>query len=283
MINMIGKIINVSEFELKFGNKQRQINAYACFKEKKYNTTLIIFSFIGENKLYYGNAHVKTDKIVIMKLNQDKSELVKTFINDLLNDKLDDYEITNLDNLNNVEIISFNDIDIDNNKIVELDNKTIPKPEMVQEEKVSNYKLVIFVVVGLILLIIASYVFVNRKRIFHNEKNYECVVSYVHDELDVKVNEARNINFINKKLNNIDIQVDYLFNDSSDYLEFKRNKKEYNYNLYKEGSYKYVDDENTLKYFYNNYNDNTLNNKKLENVIKDLENKGYKCNLIEKE
>ena len=32
---MIGKVISVGEFELKFGNKQREINAYACFKEKK--------------------------------------------------------------------------------------------------------------------------------------------------------------------------------------------------------------------------------------------------------
>ena len=82
----------------------------------------------------------------------------------------------------------------------------------------------------------------------------------------------------------MDIEVDYLFNDKSDYLSFKRNKKEFNYSLYKDGSYKYLDDEATLKMFYNNYKDDTLNNNsKLDDIINNLESKGYKCNLIEKE
>ena len=46
---MIGKVIYVGEFVFKFGNRQREINAYACFKEKKYNTTVIVFGFVGEN------------------------------------------------------------------------------------------------------------------------------------------------------------------------------------------------------------------------------------------
>lgn len=280
---MIGKVVGVNEFELKYGNKQRKINAYACFKEKKYNTTFLIFSFVGQNKLYYCNAHVKTDKIVIIKFNQDKSNIVYTFINDLFNDKLENYEIIDLDNHNVVEIISFNNIDFDIDKLIELDNKTIPKPENNEVEKVSNYKLVIFIVISLILLILFSYIFINREKIFKNEKVYECIINYEQEELDVKVKEIRSINFINNKMDNMDIKVDYLFNDRSNYLEFKRNKKEYNYNLYKDGSYKYVDDQNVLKFFYNSYNENTLNNKKLNDIIKELENKGYKCNLIEKE
>lgn len=282
---MIGKVINVGEFELKFGNKQREINAYACFKEKKYNTTIIIFGFVGDNKVYYGNAHVKKDKIVIMKLNQDKSELVNTFIDDLLKDDLKDYEITKLDNTNMVEIISYNDLDINTDKLKLLDDKTIPKPEIKnEEEKVSNHKLVIFIILGLILLIAVSYIFVNRENIFKSKKDYECITSYNHKELDVKVTETRNINFINNKINIMDIEVDYLFNDKSDYLTFKRNKKEFSYSLYEDGSYKYLDDEATLKMFYNNYKENNLNNNnKLKDVINILESKGYKCNLIEKE
>ena len=82
----------------------------------------------------------------------------------------------------------------------------------------------------------------------------------------------------------MDIEVDYLFNDRSDFLSFKRNKKEYNYSLYKDGSYKYLDDEALLKMFYTNYKENNLNNNnKLKDVINILESKGYKCNLIEKE
>ena len=281
---MIGKVINVGEFELKFGNKQRQINAYACFKEKKYNTTIIVFSFVGDNNIYYGNAHVKNNKIVIMKLNQDKSELINTFIDNLLNNSINDYKIIKLDTIETVEIISYNNLEIDNNKIKSLDDKTIPKPEIKnEEEKVSNHKLVIFIVLGLILLGVGSYIFVNRENIFNNKKDYECVTSYDHDELDVKVTEIRSINFVNKKINIMDIEVDYLFNNRSDYLSFKRNKKEFNYSLYKDGSYKYLDEEDTLKMFYTNYKDNNLKNNKLDNVIKDLESKGYKCNLIEKE
>ena len=188
MINMIGKKINVSEFELKFGNKQREINAYACFKEKKYNTTIIVFSFVGTNNVYYGNAHVKKDKIVIMKLNQDKSELVNTFIDDLLKDDLKDYEVTKFDNIEMVEIISYNNLEIDNIKLKSLDDKTIPKPEIKdEEEKVSNHKLVIFIVLGLIILGIGSYIFVNRENIFNSKLDYECITSYNHNKLDVKV------------------------------------------------------------------------------------------------
>lgn len=281
---MIGKIIDVSEYELKFGNKQRQINAYACFKEKKYNTTIIVFSLVGDNKVYYGNAHVKNNKIVIMKLNQDKSDLVNTFIDDLLKDNLGDYEITKLDNIEMVEIISYNNLDIDFDKMKSLDDKTIPKPEIKDEkEKVSNSKLVIFIILGLILLGIGSYIFVNRETIFNSKKDYECVISYDHEELDVKVTEIRSINFVNKKINIMDIEVDYLFNDRSDFLSFKRNKKEYNYSLYKDGSYKYLDEEDTLKMFYTKYKDNTLSEYKLKEVINNLESKGYKCKLIEKE
>lgn len=281
---MIGKVINVGEFELKFGNKQREINAYACFKEKKYNTTIIVFSFIGDNNVYYGNAHVKKDKIVIMKLNQDKDDLVLKFIEDLLKENLDDYEITKLDDVEMVEIISYNNLEISSDKLKSLDDKTIPKPVIKdEEEKVSNHNLVIFFGLGLALLGIGSYIFANRENIFNNKKNYECVTSYNHNELDVKVSESRNINFVNNKINIMDIEVDYLFNDKSDYLSFKRNKKEFNYSLYKDGSYKYLDDEAILKMFYTNYKDNDLNNDKLDDVINFYEGKGYKCNLIEKE
>ena len=274
---MIGKVINVGEFELKFGNRQREINAYACFKEKKYNTTIIIFGFVGDNKVYYGNAHVKKDKIVIMKLNQDKSDLVNTFIDDLLKDDLKDYEITKLDDIEMVEIISYNNLEIDSDKLKSLDDKTIPKPEIKnEEEKVSNHKLVIFIVLGLILLGIGSYIFVNRENIFNNKKDYECIINYNHKELDVKVTEIRSINFINNKINKTDIEVDYLFNDSSDYLSFKRNKKEFNYSLYNDGSYKYLDDDSTLKMFYTNYKENTLNKTKLDDDIEYYESKGYK-------
>ena len=281
---MIGKVINVGEFELKFGNKQREINAYACFKEKKYNTTIIVFSFIGDNNVYYGNAHVKKDKIVIMKLNQDKDDLVLKFIEDLLKENLDDYEITKLDDVEMVEIISYNNLEISSDKLKSLDDKTIPKPVIKdEEEKVSNHNLVIFFGLGLALLGIGSYIFANRENIFNNKKDYECVTSYNHNELDVKVSESRNINFVNNKINIMDIEVDYLFNDKSDYLSFKRNKKEFNYSLYKDGSYKYLDDEAILKMFYTNYKDNDLKNDKLDDVINFYEGKGYKCNLIEKE
>lgn len=281
---MIGKVISVSEFELKFGNKQRQINAYACFKEKNYNTTIMVFSFVGDNNVYYGNAHVKKEKTVIMKLNQDKSELVNTFIINLLKDNLNDYEITKLDDIEMVEIISYNNLEIDNKKLKELDDKTIPKPEIIEEkEKVSNYKLVIFIVLTLIFLGIASYLFVNKEKIFYSNKKYECIKNYTHDELDVEVTEVRTINFINNKINVMDIEVDYLFNNNDEYFKYKKNKKEFNYSLYKDGTYKYSDGEKTLKMFYDNYKDENLQSDKVKEIINVYENKGYKCNLIEKE
>ena len=183
-----------------------------------------------------------------------------------------------------VEIISYNNIEIDTNRLKNLDDKTIPKPELKEDvEKVSNYKLVILIVLSLLLVGFGSFIIIKREDIFNNKKDYECITSYKHNELDVKVTEVRSINFINNKINRLNIEVDYLFDDQSDYLSFKRNKKEFNYNLYKDGSYKYLDKENTLKMFYTNYKEDSLNKDKLKDVISYYEGKGYKCNLIEKE
>ena len=70
---MIGKKIRVSELEFKYGTRASNIKAYACFKDEKFNTNIIIYSFEGDTNFYYGNAHVKEDKIIIMIFTNSKS------------------------------------------------------------------------------------------------------------------------------------------------------------------------------------------------------------------
>jgi hypothetical protein len=75
----------------------------------------------------------------------------------------------------------------------------------------------------------------------------------------------------------MDVVVDFKFEDMANYQEVKFNNKEYEYSVYDEGSYKYVDDEMKLRMFYNNFIDKDLKASKSEGIIEHYRIKGYEC------
>lgn len=280
---MIGKKIRVSELEFKYGTRASNIKAYACFKDEKFNTNIIIYSFEGDNNFYYGNAHVKDNKIIIMKLSLDKDELVLKFIDNLLEDKLEGYEIVDIQNKESVEIISFNELKIDNDKLIKLEEKTIKVEEVVEEQKTKkkgNLKLILLFLLIFIIMIIGGYVYFNMDKIFIKNTRYQCVLTYEHEELNTKVEEIRTMEFTNNNLIKMDVVVDFKFEDMADYQEVKFNNKEYEYSVYDEGSYKYVDDEMKLRMFYNDFTDNDLKATKSEGIIEHYRIKGYECSEL---
>ena len=280
---MIGKIIRVNELEFKYGTKLSNIKAYACFKDEKFNTNIIIYSFEGDNNFYYGNAHVKENKIIIMKLTLNKDELVLKFIDDLLEDKLDSYEIMNIQNKDAVEIISCNELKIDNDKLNKLEDKTIKVEEVVEEKKKNkgSFKLVLIFILIFIIMILGLFIYFNKDKLFITHSKYQCVLTYNHEELNANIEETRTLEFTNNNIENMDIVVDFKFEDMADYQEVKFNNKEYEYSVYDEGSYKYVDEEMKLRMFYNDFIDQDLKATKSEGIIEHYKTKGYECKELQ--
>lgn len=280
----IGKILNVNEYELKFGNKQQKIIAYACFKEKNDNTPLIVFSFVGDNKLYYANAHVKTNKIILMKTKQEKDDLILKFIDDYINDlNKDNYIIIPVIEKDYVEIISYNTLKENDVDLVKLQDLTIyKKEEKVVKTKV-NKKFIIIFMIFFIILLAGCYVFINKEKLFPVLEKYSCIYNYKHDELNVDVEERRELSFTNKKLTLENLIVSYKFNDEEEYFYFKNNNLEFNYSPYGKGTCKYIDTSDTLRMFYDNYKNKELDFDKMSSVIEFYELKGYKCIKIVEE
>lgn len=279
---MIGKKMRVSELEFKYGTRPSNIKAYACFKNKQFNTNIIIYSLDNDNNFYYGNAHLNNDKIIIMKLSINKDELVLKFINDFLEDKLDEYEIIDIQNKTSVEIISYNELKVENDIVVKLENKTIKVEEKIvdKKKKKSGFKLILIYLFIFIIMILGFYVYFNREKIFIKNSKFQCVLNYKHDELDVDVEEVRTLIFQNNKLENIDIVVDFKFEKMEDYQDVKLNNKQYVYSVYGTGTFKYVDDSLMLRMFYNNFVDKELENDD-DKIIESYKIKGYECKEIE--
>jgi hypothetical protein len=219
-----------------------------------------------------------------MKLNLNKDELVLKFIEDLLEDKLDSYEIIDIQNKESVEIISCNELKLDNDKLIKLEEKTIKVEEIVTEQptkKKGNTKLILLFLFIFITMIIGGYIYINKDKIFIKNTKYQCELTYKHEELNADILETRTIDFTNNNLVKMDIVVDFKFNDMADYQKVKFNKKEYEYSVYDQGSYKYVDEEMKLRMFYNDFIDKKLKATKSEGIIEHYRIKGYECKELQ--
>ena len=186
---MIGKVIKVDDYKFIYGQDTIYINVYGAFKYKKNGNKYIIYSY-DDKKLYYGSLFVKNNSIVIMTSKDDVVDVVKTFIDSIMNGKSDEnFEIISLDNIVSSEIIDQHEVDmnIDINKLKDI---TIPKPKSLEKENVKRVKKKIsptWVVIILVIIIVAVFLFVIPEIITGKNSSYLCTKSYFHDMLPATV------------------------------------------------------------------------------------------------
>lgn len=282
---MIGKKLKVNDYKLTYGQETQIINMYGAFKNAKSGNKYAIYSYEKQNKLCYGSFFVRGNEAVIMKSKEEQSELIKEFVDYLLNEKENDkFEIISLDKIEAIQIIDeyISGEAVDLNK---LDEITIPKP-IVKEEKETNQKKktvsIATICLTLLFLVIIAFFFVNPEVIIGKDKNYSCTKSYLHKKMPSSVTEEILLTFSGKgNITNIDLVTDYIFNDVEYYVEFK--EKSYFYQYMEEGdSYKFIDDKYTYRIFssINTKEEYFLPTEEKE-LIKHYQDKGYTCKVVD--
>ena len=134
---MSGKELRISSNDLYGNVDDRIVRVYACFEHSKYMNNYIVFSFgTDNNKLCYGSVHLKENSLVIFSVKNDVEKYILEFTNQYINDKLDDFKIISLNNINKVELVSYNETEFD--KLLLLDEKAIPKVIVKEEVKESK-------------------------------------------------------------------------------------------------------------------------------------------------
>lgn len=249
---MIGKKIRVNEYKLTYGQETQFLNIYGVFKNKKTGNKYAIYSYeSNQNILYYGTFFQRNSDAVIMKSKENPKELIKNFIDLILDQKEDkNFEILSLDKIETVQIIDEYQVDfkVDINKLDEL---TIEKPiikEEVIEQKKKNISLAnIFFTI--FLLVIVAFFIVNPEIIIGKNKYYSCTKTYFHEKLPATITEEIKLTFSGKGVvTNIEEISNYVFRDADYYTKFKENS--YFYQYIEEGdTYKFVDEEITYRLF----------------------------------
>lgn len=298
---MYGKVLKKSEYEIKFGAKDQQINVFICFKSLKNSISYVIFSYIDKEnngKLQYGMLHKNGTKLVSMEPKSGSEEIIKDIVWKITNNQsLDSYKIIDIKNSDKIEIISSNTIDIKPEVILKLIDLTIPKEkkEIEEDTKSNNNGCLIFIIIILILGIsgMTAYDIIMKKIGLGQELICEKETS------DTKINA-----FVNKKVNILYNRVDdfdkiienisYKFNNYDNYNNFREKGTYYQYLskssndqtgiTWDDSNYKFINivtlTEN-IEYFIEDTNIALKGNVDEDKAI--LENQGYKCTKQKRE
>lgn len=280
---MIGKILKIKDVNMSFNQKEKNIVVFACFSHVKYNENYIIFTNkdeYGKGILYYGTIHTKDNTIIIFDVKQDKENVIFDFINKLTsNFNYAEYKVIDITNFTQAEIISNNEKNVGSDFLTKLDNLTIEKPkvDLILDEKKETLAYLYFtLIVFIILLFGAIYIYINRDIYLKRYENVACTLNNVDDELNANYSEKIYLRFNQKsELTTIKHNISYEFYNKKDYNNFKYNNMWIEYDIDK---YKFDDDK--LMFIYNN-TDNVDDNYKLitsyDEVISYYEELGYKC------
>lgn len=249
---MIGKKIKVSDYKFKYGQEINYINIYGVFKNTKSGNKYAIYSYENdERKIFYGTFFQRNNEAVIMTSKEDPKEIVKEFIDSLLQETMNDkFEIISIEKIETVEIIDEYSLDssVDIKKLYDL---TIPKPvvevpKAPQKKKSISLAGIFFCI---FIVVVIAFFFVNPEVIIGKNKEYKCTKTYYHRSLPASVNEEVSLVFNGKgKIISVDIISDYVFSDTTYYKEFK--DKSYFYKYIEEGdTYKFEDSTYTYRLF----------------------------------
>lgn len=229
---MNGKELKVVENEFKFGAKTRIVNVFGVFKYKPNGGLYVIYVDVDTKNSYvcYGSAHVKNGSILCMHSNkQEDTEAVKEYIFKVINEeKLDDFEIISLNDVNEIEIIGSKNFEIKNDVLEKLIEKTIPQKEKTLEQKEETKKksspisTILFI---LILALIGGGVYYYYDDIISASKVSKviyCTKQYPHEEVtSATVEETKRFKFGNDdRLTNLEETTKFVFSTEDAYLDF---------------------------------------------------------------
>ena len=233
---MNGKKVKVKQSNLQFGAVDRYVNILGCFKYKTNGNVYIIYSDIDNkyNVIYYGSGHVRYDLSLCMPI-RDKikeEEIIKEYIFKVVNDEvLDNFELINLDNVNDIEIIDSTKLDLKSEVFNNLIDNVLPKEEKIQEEKndevLSKKKkkfslkpVLLGVIMASVLIFLYYILFVATPGEGGIAKSITCTKTYRHKELEADIEEVNKYNFnVNDELKFINSTINYQF-EESDYDDF---------------------------------------------------------------
>lgn len=270
---MSGKELRISSNDLYGNVDDRIVRVYACFEHSKYMNNYIVFSFgTDNNKLCYGSVHLKENSLVIFSVKNDVEKYILEFTNQYINDKLDDFKIISLNNINKVELVSYNETEFD--KLLLLDEKAIPKVIVKEEVKESKPVFLYLVVFVLILLALGLTLLYFKPELFAIKyKGLECTNKLYDNEMTLYYDIEKTIMFDkDDKVEKIDVVRIYNFLDNGSYLEFK-NRDDHNKYFNNGEGYKYIDEEFKFKVFYKE--DSVIDD--YDEMLTYLKREGFSC------
>ncbi len=279
LIYMYGKILKISNNDLYGNVDDRRVSLFAAFTHKKYMNKYAIFTFTDEynkNKLYCASIHLKDTSIVTFSVREDEIAYINKFAEELLAGNIDtnEYELIDISNISKIELISNSPIDF--NRLIELDNLTIPK-DTAQITTVDTPKKPVFLYVLLIICLIflggVIYIHYNPSILDVKLNKLDCTMTGYDKKLELPYTSVATVKFDRKNiLLSIDKVDTYTFSDNEKYYDFKDNNRE-STSFKVEGSYKYNDDDLTLKTIYQD----KLIIYEYDEVSRYMKKEGYDC------
>lgn len=272
---MSGKVLKVSSNDLYGNVDDRIVRVYACFCHTKYMNNYVVFSIEGDTKkLCYGSIHLKNNSLVIFSVKDDVKKYILDFLNEYMNNKLIEFEIMKIDNINKVELVSYSQMEYDN--LLLLDEKTIPKLTVKQEVTVKEKKPVFMYLIILVLILFGlgiTLLYFKPELFTIKYKGLDCVNNVYDNNIELYYDIEKSIVFDTKdKLSSIDVTRTYTFLESDVYFDFKNGDNHNQYFTNGEG-YKYIDEELKFKLFYQE--DSVIDD--YDEMLTYLKREGFSC------
>ena len=250
---MNGKVLKIVSNDLYGNVDDRSVVVFACFCHTKYMNNYVVFAVKGEygkKKICYGSVHLKNNSLVIFSVKDNIRKYIEDFLSEYLLDRLDNFTILNIDNVEKVELVSCSDMDCDN--LLELEEKSIPKLDDIEDNNVSKKPIFLyFLLICLVLFGIGlTIIYFNPKLVGIKYRQLVCNNSLYDKELMLNYDVEYDIKFDDKdKLNSIDVNKIYIFLESDVYYDFKDNNRFEEY--FNNGeAYKFIDSELKFKVMY---------------------------------
>lgn len=275
---MNGKILKIVNNDLYGNVDERKVVVFVAFNHKKYMNKYAIFTFENEynkKKLCLASIHLKDNSLVTFGIRPEEEEYINEFIQEYLDNKLDDkeYEIIDISKISKIELVSSNQIDFD--KLDELDKLSIKRENTEAEESTKRGRGFLYFLLILLVLLLggSTYLYFNPNILEVKLKKLDCTCQNYDKKLLLNYTSEALVKFDRKDELASFSKVDtYKFDDEESYLKFKFENDESKY-FDLDGGYKYDDEKLELKLIYND----KLIIYQYDEVLKYLKNNGYTC------
>lgn len=250
---MAGKILKVATTDVYGKADDRKVVVFAVFEHTKYMNNYVVFSFEGEydkKKLYYGSIHLKDESVVVFAVKDNIKQYIDEFLTEYENDKVENFKILDISNIQKVELVSYSEMEYD--KLEILDNKSIVREINTGDEEKEKKSIFLYVLlVLLILFAIGLTVLYFKPELFTIKyKELVCTNNLYDNDIMLNYDIEKEVKFDkDDKVDMIDVVRIYTFLDSNRYYEFKDNNQHLEYFSNGEG-YKYIDESLQFRVMY---------------------------------